>query len=368
MPWTEKQPSGRYRACWRDARNVKHSRSGFIQQAQAKRYAGEQEANTRRGLAGYGGRTITWGSWQSTWLDLRRVEPSTAESDATRLTRWVEPRWGKVPLARIDTEDVQTWVNELEESMGPASVAKVYHLLSASLRAAVRYKRLAVSPCVDIEIPEPPPGGERFLTRAEFDAAAFFLTSPYREAAIGLVGTGMRFGEMAGLHWSRIDHMAESIDIVETWTGSEVKPYPKGGSLSYRRVPLPSWLAEALPEDPGVRSCGLQHRKGSRCRSGLVFTGPRGAPLDHRNMLRRHWLPALQRAGVDRARQHDLRHTYASWLAQDGVSMTVIAELLGQSETSVTARYVHLAGTHMADVRSILEGRAPTLVPQEESG
>jgi integrase len=365
MPWTEQLDSGRYRACWRDAAGVKRSRSGFTQEAQAKRFAGEQETKARSGQAGYAARSITWAAWEPQWLDLRRVEGSTEASDATRLARWVEPRWGKVPLARITAEDVQAWVNDLEKQMGPASVAKVYRLLSSSLKAAVKYKRLAVSPCVDIEIPNPPPGGERFLTRAEFDAAVHHLDGPYRTAAILLVGTGMRFGEMAGLHWSRIDYMAGSIDVYETWTGTEIKPYPKGGSRSHRRVPLVSWVAEALPESSGVKSCGQPHRKGSRCRSGLVVTGPRGAPLDHRNMLRRHWLPALQRAGIDRARQHDLRHSFASWLAQDGVSMTVIAALLGHSETTVTARYSHLAGTHMDSVRSVLEGtptfRAPNL-------
>jgi integrase len=361
VPWTEQLPTGLHRACWRDASGRKRSKSGFVQRAQAARYAGEQETKTRRGEAGYTGRSITWGAWAPTWLDLRQVEGTTQSSDATRLARWVEPRWGKVPLARISTEDVQGWVNELGTQMGPASVAKVYRLLSSSLKAAVRYRRLAVSPCIDIDLPSPPPGGERFLTRGEVDAAVYYMAGPYRAAAILLVGTGMRFGEMAGLHWSRIDFMAGSIDVVETWTGTEIKPYPKGGSRSYRRVPLPSWVADALPEAETRKTCGLPHRRGSRCRSGLVLTGPRGAPLDHRNMLRRHWLPALERAGIDRARQHDLRHSYASWLAQDGVSMTVIAALLGHSETTVTARYSHLAGTHMESVRTVLESlRAPS--------
>jgi integrase len=82
--------------------------------------------------------------------------------------------------------------------------------------------------------------------------------------------------------------------------------------------------------------------------------------MNAHNMLQRHWAPALARAGLDHARQHDLRHTTASWLAQDGRSMTEIAAILGHSETTVTARYAHLAGTHMDAVRLSLEGQVTT--------
>ncbi|HET6915951.1 MAG TPA: tyrosine-type recombinase/integrase, partial [Acidimicrobiales bacterium] len=134
-----------------------------------------------------------------------------------------------------------------------------------------------------------------------------------------------------------------------------VKPYPKGRRK--RRVPMPSWVAEALIRYPSdAKACGLDHERPSRCRSDLVLRGPLGAPLDARNMLRRHWAPALRRAGLDHARQHDLRHTTASWLIQAGCSLTEVAAILGHTETAVTARYAHLAGTHMDKVRRVLEG------------
>lgn len=359
MPWTERLKNGLYRAVWRDEQNQQRSRSGFTQDAAAKRYAGEQETRARSGQASYQGRSMTWGQWQPLWLALRRVERTTSASDATRLARWVEPHWGKVPLARITTEAVQLWVNELDNEMAPASVEKVYHLLSSSLRAAVKAKRLAVSPCVDIYLPEIPPADERWLTRGEVDLALFYMVEPYRTAALILVGTGMRFGEMAGLHRHRVNWDSQTIDVFEVWDGQEIKAYPKGRRK--RRIPMASWVGEAimaLPNDD-ARSCGHPHPRGSRCRSGLVVTGPRGAALDARNMLRRHWTQALERAGLDHARQHDLRHTTASWLVQSGRSLTEVAQILGQSDTSVTARYAHLAGAHMDAVRTVLDGMPP---------
>lgn len=361
MPWIEDLPSGKYRACWRDSAGVKRSRSGFTAAAEARRFAGEQESDARAGKATYQGRSMTWGRWLPQWLELRTIEATTQSSDAARLKRWVEPRWGNVPLARISPEDVQTWVNhELSRNMSPASVAKVYRLLSSSLKAAVRYKKLAVSPCVDIELPTVPPSDERFLTRGEVDAVLYHLDEPYRTAAILLVGTGMRFGEMAGLHWHRVDEMAKALDVHETWDGLAIKAYPKGRKK--RRVPVPSWVFDALPERTGDQTCGLDHARGTRCRSGLVVVGPMGAPMRANNMLRRHWAPAMAKAGLDPARQHDLRHSYASWLVQAGRSMSEIAEVLGHSETTVTARYAHLAGTHMDAVRAVMDGMGPESV------
>lgn len=358
MPWSEALPSGKYRAVWRDQTGRRHSRAGFTQRAAARRYAGEQEGMTRRGETAFTGRSITWGAWCDHWLTLRRVEASTRSSDATRIERWLRPKWGGVPLGRISQESVQAWVNELDQEMGAASVAKVYQLLAASLKAAVRSHQLGVNPCHDVQLPTIPPSDERFLTREEFDAVIGFMTEPYRTAAIILVGTGMRFGEMAGLHRHRIDWQAAAIDVHETWDGERIKAYPKGRRK--RRVPMVSWVEEAILTLPvsAVRRCGLPHARNSRCGSPLLVVGPNGAPLNARNMLRRHWGPAVARAGLEHARQHDLRHGTASWLAQSGRSMTEIAAILGHAETTVTARYAHLADTHMDGVRDALEGKS----------
>lgn len=63
-----------------------------------------------------------------------------------------------------------------------------------------------------------------------------------------------------------------------------------------------------------------------------------GAPL-----LNKVFREAREAAGMAHVRLHDLRHTYASWLAQDGASMAAIRDLLGHSSLSVTSRYAHLA-------------------------
>lgn len=63
-----------------------------------------------------------------------------------------------------------------------------------------------------------------------------------------------------------------------------------------------------------------------------------GVPL-----LNKVFREARTAAGLPHVRLHDLRHTYASWLAQDGATMAHIRDLLGHSSLAVTSRYAHLA-------------------------
>jgi integrase len=187
------------------------------------------------------------------------------------------------------------------------------------------------------------------------DEVAHYLNDPYRAAVILMAYTGLRFGEMAGLHWHRVDLVGGSIDVVETWddAAGRIKGYPKSGRT--RRVPLPTKALEAIGMPTTAKTCGLDHVGGSRCRSGLVIPAKHGGALDARNMRNRHWTHALARAGLEHARLHDLRHTYASWLLQGGASLSEVAEVMGHSSITVTSRYAHLAPSHADKVRSLLE-------------
>ena len=65
--------------------------------------------------------------------------------------------------------------------------------------------------------------------------------------------------------------------------------------------------------------------------------------------LRDRFEAARKGAGMSRVRWHDLRHTYASWLAQKGQPLTAIRDLMGHSSLAVTNRYAHLAPGHLRE-------------------
>jgi integrase len=95
----------------------------------------------------------------------------------------------------------------------------------------------------------------------------------------------------------------------------------------------------------------VDHPEISRIRAGddaegpdtLVFSGKKGKPLDPDNMVKREFQPALTRAELRQIRFHDLRHTYASLLSNNGENIKYISEQMGHASVQVTLdRYGHL--------------------------
>ena len=62
--------------------------------------------------------------------------------------------------------------------------------------------------------------------------------------------------------------------------------------------------------------------------------------------FRKEWVKALKRADIKDFRFHDLRHTCASYLEQNGASLLEIADILGHKQIQMTKRYAHLCVSH----------------------
>ena len=75
----------------------------------------------------------------------------------------------------------------------------------------------------------------------------------------------------------------------------------------------------------------------------LVFPNKAGRTINHNNLIQRHFYPALEKAGLPKIRFHDLRHTYASLLIEQGENIKYIQNQLGHSSPTVTLNvYSHL--------------------------
>jgi integrase len=83
----------------------------------------------------------------------------------------------------------------------------------------------------------------------------------------------------------------------------------------------------------------LERRHAVCGHSPYVFCSDQGHYVD----LKRGFAGACRRARITNFRQHDLRHTCASWLVMAGVPLPEVRDLLGHSSIKVTERYAHLA-------------------------
>ncbi|WP_243061202.1 site-specific integrase [Nocardioides sp. SR21] len=362
MAWTEKLPSGKYRGVYRDAAGRRRSVGTFGHKAAALRAANAKETEVRRRLReDPDAHKKLWGEWVEEWWPTRGVEPSTERTDRGRRDLHLKPRWESVQLGAIRRHDVKAWVADLlRGGMSPSTAQRCIHLLSASLVAAVDAEILDGNPAARIDVAKGGRKIERFLTHDELDAAlAQMATSDERLVAEFLAYTGLRWGEMAGLHVHRVDLERGLVRVVETYDekGRQIKAYPKGEDE--RVVPLTASLIEQLRprvEGRAKGACGVDHRVGD-CRHGLVFTAERGGVLSNSNYANRVWHPAVLDAEIGHARIHDLRHTYASWLLQEGVSLAEVGQLLGHKVAATTQRYAHLGEVRHEKVLRALGAR-----------
>jgi hypothetical protein len=92
-----------------------------------------------------------------------------------------------------------------------------------------------------------------------------------------------------------------------------------------------------------MRQCAKVRRVDTQ----LVFPSPNGKkPI----AIRSPWETALRRAGIEDFRFHDLRHSAASYLAMNGVSLMEIADILGHKTLAMVKRYTYLSDTHTRNV------------------
>ena len=88
--------------------------------------------------------------------------------------------------------------------------------------------------------------------------------------------------------------------------------------------------------------------------------------------LRKSWETALERAGIEHFRFHDLRHTTASYLAMEGATAPEIAEVLGHKDLQMVKRYAHLSKAHISKVLEKMHqsrlGAAPTKPKEADDG
>lgn len=137
------------------------------------------------------------------------------------------------------------------------------------------------------------------------------------DLVVVLLDTGARLGEIETLKWRDIDLEANTIHLYRHKVKNESV------------IHLTNRAAEIM-----------RRRQENRNHSVWVFTNREGT--NHRHQSRQAIVKAIERAGLDDVNIHTLRHTAASRLIQNGLTLYEVSQILGHSSVTTTARYAHL--------------------------
>jgi len=305
----------------------------------------------------------TVAEWAERWLEDagRRVRRSTAARYDGVWRTHIQPRWADVPIGEVRRADVLAWANELAaRNVSAALLRYAVGTLQRILRFAVDHEALPASPIDRLRLATPKPAKVKPLTIKQVEELAKAIESP--EYASGGHGAGqpeyrqyrpdlalwVRLGAYCGLRAGEVLALRrESVDLerrvlVVDRSVSDVKGHLVIGPTKTghtRAVPIPESLLTDLREHLA--------RRVEPEPDALVFTSETGGLVSHANWYRRHFRPAVKRAGLPEGiRFHDLRHTYASLLIAQGAHPRAIMERLGHSSIQVTlGTYGHLFPT-----------------------
>ncbi|WP_456129297.1 tyrosine-type recombinase/integrase [Thiorhodovibrio frisius] len=260
---------------------------------------------------------------------------------AKRLTPFFQGR----TLNRLGTADIQAYIDHRRaQGVGPATVNKELNLLSAALNYARRRLQWEVPNPVQHMRLRPPEGRIRWIRHEEAERlmAAAAGVRNYLPDFIRLgLNTGMRKGELLGLSWDRVDFDQEMVYLTD-----KDQKNGKHGS-----VPL---NAEAL----AALNSRREFRETHCPQSPWVFANRAGERLGE---IKKGFKTACEKAGIEDFHPHDMRHTCAAWLVQDGVDIRVVCELLRHSSITVTMRYAHLSSRNVREAVERLSHFRPTL-------
>ena len=260
---------------------------------------------------------------------LPQKRPSTIP-DQIRQLQWWQAHLGHYLLANVTPALIVEHRNILTHGRANGTVNRYLAVLSHAFTMAVReWQWCDDNPIQKISKPKEPRGRVRFLSDNErqclLDACKVSRNSSLYTIVVLALSTGARRGELLSLHWSDVNLKRGMLIFRDTKNGET------------RSVPLTGYALEVL----------TQHAKIRRLETTLVFPNDRGTKPAS---IREAWEYAVKRAGLTNFRFHDLRHSYASYLAMHGASLLEIAELLGHKTLAMVKRYAHLTEAHTKSV------------------
>ena len=265
-----------------------------------------------------------------------RLKQSTLLTKKTVLQTHILPFFGNKPINEIKASDVRRWQAKLMSSPNNYSqtyLKKINTELNCIINYAKRFYDLNTNPC----------GKAGTIGKAKAEEMDYWTYDEYIAFREGvkdkplsyicfevLYWTGMREGELLALSPTDIDFDNKLISINRTYQrigGKDVFTSPKTRK-SKRKIPIPDFLCQELSDY-------IQSRY-------MLDADERLFPVT-KSYLSHEMIRGCKNTGVKKIRIHDIRHSHASLLINQGCDALVLADRLGHEKVSTTLNtYSHL--------------------------
>ncbi|HEX6992113.1 MAG TPA: tyrosine-type recombinase/integrase [Gemmatimonadales bacterium] len=249
--------------------------------------------------------------------------PSSVQADIA--VRHLTAFYGASTVAAVTLSSQDKYIaKRRKEGVADETISRELSVLRAALRRAEKHGKLKAAPFVKA-LPKAP-ARERWLTRKEAAKLLKACREPHLRMFVRLaLYTGARSGAILDLTWDRVDFAHRKV-----WY-----PLPQRRETNKRRavVPIVGAMLGAL-------------RRAKRNHKGKYVVSYQGQPVAS---VKKAFRAAVKRAGLKGVTPHTLRHTAATWAAQNGVAMFKVSGILGQRMLATTERYTKHSADHLVD-------------------
>ncbi len=305
-----------------------------------------------------------FGEFIDAWAEAQKARgawrPNSVNRSKSAIRIHIKPQLGQLRLADIRDHHVEAFLDYLRKPdkegkvMAPATQRRVFDVLKPALRHARKRKLIPFDPTETVAAPKIPEKQRPTLTEEQAKRFLAAIADSRLEALFVMaIITGCRQAELLALTWTAIDFERSTILINRAliWD-DDAKQFiigPPKTARGVRTIEIIPPLAAALHthqkrmDHEQARWLKTNGTPRQDVHTGLVFANARNGGFIQRSNLRRSYERLRANAGIPAVTFHDLRHTCASILVDEGLEMHDISKQLGHSSTSFTAKtYVHL--------------------------
>jgi integrase len=313
----------------------------FKSQAECRQWLRTTQSQIQDGLTLAGART-TLIEYLEQWLGSIResVRLNTLDQYTQIVRQHIAPRLGAIKLKDLRSDQIQSLYNEkLDNGTSARTVLLIHAVLHRSLVHALKLGLIGRNPVDAVTRPKVRRKEMRVFTD---DQARTFLSAAKqtRHACLFQLAlhTGMRQGELLGLRWKDINWINRQIHVQRQLqrvpNGSLIFSEPKTAA-SRRTIVISPTMVDSLRKHLEEQEVYKKELGEKWEENDLLFPSKLGTPL-HPSNLFIVYKELLKETGLPLIRFHDLRHTAATLLLQQGVHPKIVQERLGHSNIAMT--------------------------------